>query len=708
MKRLSLRFLAKVLIPIFLAGISSAQSPRSLPSCEPPAKILQIVHEKLSNENLDKLKYSGQVELKRAVYEDLIAMYPREVVPYERLIQLAREDSIGLAAVPERFRTLAAKNSDDPLALYVSGYALFGTDTPESLRQLEAAKGEDLQFPAPPLFLASAYSAGKRVDKKKSAENLAAYFALCPASSSALAQHLLAQDEDRVLRQKVDAALRTRLAKETDPGRLRDYQVLWNLEFNVHPPQEHASVRRQVAEDLKRLESVNPKPDSEWTAFLVSGYKQADASPEAITNMQDRLLRDFPHSMEAYDIVSDRWEKINKKPTDPKNAFAWGNYQAARETAMKAWLRDFPELISAEEWFYTVMDDDSLSEDNGLAAMDTFLRYEADQRRPGMWAPYQAGNFLLDHHWRPNRALDLFEKAKAETKNDALYSTDDNLTPSEADDFHQRELMFDTWLDGRILKAAVLAGRPEAAAAIRQSVEGPAPSKEGLLSSYWSNRARLAVLEGRKEDALAYYQSALQTRPETPKYLRGKPRDDMGDEARALWKEMGGTVAAWDVWSRPAASTGLKQGAWEKANKALPAFETSDLSGKTWRLRELNGKVLLINVWATWCGPCNAELPMFQKLYEQLKGRSDIQLLSFDIDDDIGLVLPFLREKGYTFPVLPVHSLVLDLLENDIAIPQNWVVDAKGNWRWTQMGFGEQQDWGREMLLKLESANTSE
>jgi thiol-disulfide isomerase/thioredoxin len=171
---------------------------------------------------------------------------------------------------------------------------------------------------------------------------------------------------------------------------------------------------------------------------------------------------------------------------------------------------------------------------------------------------------------------------------------------------------------------------------------------------------------------------------------------------------MGGTIAAWDVWSRPAASSGPKQGYWEKVNKALPAFEVSDLSGKTWRLRELNGKVLLINVWATWCGPCKEEMPAVQKLYEQLKGRADIQLLSFDIDEDLGMVAPFLKEKGYTFPVLPAHSLVLNLLEDDWAIPQNWVVDTKGNWLWTQMGFGEQEDWGQEMMQKLESAKVSE
>jgi thiol-disulfide isomerase/thioredoxin len=707
--RRSLRFLVNVLAPILIVGISSAQSPQVLPACEPSPEIRKIVHDKLSGAEFDKLKFSEQTALQRAVYEDLIVKYPREVVPYNCLIRSAREYPGEFPDLEERFRKLAVQNPDDPLSLYVSGHMLFGTDTPKSLQLIETAKSTAPQFPAPLLLLANAYAYGKRMDRNKSLENLAAYFAVCPASTDSSAQRLLAEYEDLALRQKVDTALRASLAKETDPKRLRDYQILWSLEFRMHPPQEHDSVRQRVTEDLKRLESINPKPDSEWTAFLILGYRQAGASTETITTMQDRLLRDFPHSMEAYDIVSDRWEMVNKNPADQKDAVAWANYRTAREVALKGWIRDFPDLIPIEEWFPILMEDDSLSEKDGTAALDDHLRYKADHDAPHAWVQFQAANFLLNHHWQPNRALDLLEQCKAESEKErASRRPDDNLTSRDADTLKQQDIGWDIWLDGQILKAAMLARRPEALTAIKGSVEGPAPADEGWLSSYWGNRARLSLMEGRKEDAVAYYQLALQTRTETPQYSRGKLQDDIGDEARTLWKEMGGTLAAWSVWSRPAAATGQKQGDWEKAKKELPAFEISDLSGKTWRLRELNGKVLLINVWATWCGPCKAELSELQKLYEQVKGRSDIQLLAFDTDDDIGLVAPFLKDKGYTFPVVPAHSLVSNLLEENVFIPQSWIVDAKGTWRWTQMGFADRDSWVPEMIQKLESAKAND
>jgi thiol-disulfide isomerase/thioredoxin len=220
----------------------------------------------------------------------------------------------------------------------------------------------------------------------------------------------------------------------------------------------------------------------------------------------------------------------------------------------------------------------------------------------------------------------------------------------------------------------------------------------------------LAALDNHKQDALAYYQLALQSRSEPPKAYHGKLQDDDMDEAHALWKEQGGTETAWAVWSKPpSAKPGeATEGRWEKPTKEIPTFELSDLSGKTWRLKELGGKTLLINLWATWCGPCNAELPSLQKFYEKVKNRPDIQVLTFNIDEDLGLVDPYLKDKGYTFPVLPAFSVVVSLLDG-FAIPQNWLVDPKGTWRWTQIAYGggTDADFEKDLLQKLDSLKST-
>jgi thiol-disulfide isomerase/thioredoxin len=281
----------------------------------------------------------------------------------------------------------------------------------------------------------------------------------------------------------------------------------------------------------------------------------------------------------------------------------------------------------------------------------------------------------------------------------------DNLSSEETKSYSQQDLSRKQLLAMSLLKAAKQLGKPDADQSIRALVKGQPPEDKQFLSRYWSNRARLADLDNHKQDALAYYQLAVQTRVEPFKPWRGRLKDDEMDEAHALWKELGGTETAWLIWSKPsiAKSSEPAEGRWEKPTKEIPTFALSDLSGKTWRLKELNGKTLLINLWATWCGPCNAELPQLQKFYEKSKDRSDVQVLTFNIDEDLGLVAPYLKDKGYTFPVLPAYSVVVSLLDG-YAIPQNWIVDPKGTWRWTQIGYGSESDtdFQKDMLDRLE------
>jgi thiol-disulfide isomerase/thioredoxin len=706
-------FLGKFLIVTALSVASLAYSQQSLPGCEPAPEVRKALNEELSGKELEKVPFADRVARRRDIYEKLIVNNPREVEPYRGLIEYTRRmqeylDPNPMSALQERFRKQAALNPDDPLALYVAGVALFGTDTPESLRLLEAAKAKAPQFPWPALALAEDYSAGKHMDRQRSGENLTTFFALCSASMEGTAQQLLARN-NKDLGIKAATALRARLAKETDPDLIGNYEMLWGLEFRSRPPQEHDAERQQVAGDLKRIESMNPRPDSEWEAFLIRGYQQAGLAREKITPMEDRLLRDYPHSDDAYDIVHDRWRDSHPKPEGQKDAGAWAKYHEAHAEAVKAWRVEFSDdsHFAHGAWIWLI-DDDFVTEKDGLAAVDEYLRYNAVYGSPGARFGSVA-DFLLKHKWQPGRALDLLENVKAiDARAHALQVENDDLQDEILDEINEQQLTWDLRRDGQMLKAAQLAGRSDAAEHLKSIVDGPPPTQEKLQSAYWWNRARLATIENRTQDALAFYQLSLHTRVESPQYSEGKLRDDLMDEARTLWKQMGGTSAAWTVWSSPLPSqvTARAQGTWEKPKKTLPDFALSDLSGKTWRLNDLKGKVLLINVWATWCGPCREELPRLEQLYEQLHGRSDIQVLALDIDEDVGQVAPYVKDKKYTFPVIPAYALVNDALDWYVPIPQNWIIDSNGKWLLTQFGYDEEDNWAQLMIQKLESAKT--
>ncbi len=98
-------------------------------------------------------------------------------------------------------------------------------------------------------------------------------------------------------------------------------------------------------------------------------------------------------------------------------------------------------------------------------------------------------------------------------------------------------------------------------------------------------------------------------------------------------------------------------------------------------------------------------MPHIQKLYDKIKGRTDIQLVTFNVDDNVGLVGPFLKENNYTFPVVPAEFLIHSLVPS-LGIPMNWIVDTSGVVRQEKVGFGAEEKWADETLGLIEKART--
>jgi len=128
---------------------------------------------------------------------------------------------------------------------------------------------------------------------------------------------------------------------------------------------------------------------------------------------------------------------------------------------------------------------------------------------------------------------------------------------------------------------------------------------------------------------------------------------------------------------------------------AVPEFPAKDLAGRTWQLSDVKGKATLVNFWATWCGPCRGEHPAIQELYGRIKDRSNIQVLTISVDDEDAPVRAYLKDKGYTFPVLQSAELA-DKLCPYSGLPTNFLVNAHGA-RSGLYGIG----WDSESVTRL-------
>lgn len=112
------------------------------------------------------------------------------------------------------------------------------------------------------------------------------------------------------------------------------------------------------------------------------------------------------------------------------------------------------------------------------------------------------------------------------------------------------------------------------------------------------------------------------------------------------------------------------------AERAMVDFTLTDLSGKSWKLSDLKGKVVLVNFWATWCPPCRKEMPDIQALYDRFKDKGLI-VLSLS-DETLDKVQPFIKEGKYTFPVLLDPGRKVNTMYKIDGIPKNFVYDRNG------------------------------
>lgn len=120
----------------------------------------------------------------------------------------------------------------------------------------------------------------------------------------------------------------------------------------------------------------------------------------------------------------------------------------------------------------------------------------------------------------------------------------------------------------------------------------------------------------------------------------------------------------------------------------LPPLKVDGLSGKTIDVASYRGRVLLLDVWASWCGPCKQELPVLNDMARRLKGEG-IEILAVSVDQERANVEKFLRAQGGRWSLTVAHDPrgeIAELLQPD-KMPTSYVVDRAGIVRYVNAGF---------------------
>lgn len=134
-------------------------------------------------------------------------------------------------------------------------------------------------------------------------------------------------------------------------------------------------------------------------------------------------------------------------------------------------------------------------------------------------------------------------------------------------------------------------------------------------------------------------------------------------------------VIAYGLLTRQATTSGNHL---PRIGQPLADFTLRDLQGRTVQLSALRGKVVFVNVWATWCQPCIDEMPTMQRLYDRLHAQG-LEVLAVSLDP-LGeqVVAPFMRNYQLTFPALLDTTSSVERLYGTTGVPESFIVDKRG------------------------------
>jgi thiol-disulfide isomerase/thioredoxin len=132
-----------------------------------------------------------------------------------------------------------------------------------------------------------------------------------------------------------------------------------------------------------------------------------------------------------------------------------------------------------------------------------------------------------------------------------------------------------------------------------------------------------------------------------------------------------------------------------------PNFTLKSLGGKNLKLSEMTGNVVLINFWASWCGPCREEMPLLNALHNKYAPLG-FTVLGVNVEEDLDGAMRFLKNVPVDFPILLDNTNKVSKQYKVVAMPTTVVVDRDGNMRYLHEGYkpGDEKKY-RQMIKKL-------
>ena len=681
----------------------SLARPAAAAPCGPAPEVrakLRVIDDKI-DPDLDPT-VSGRARV--AALRSLLDAYPGDLAVLEALREVQLDQLDDAEAFRAELTKARQRGLDEASALYLES-ELTVPDKKAQEAKLRQVLGRDPKHVRAHLELARLLRQTKRAGEART-ETLRV-IDLCPDLPEGY--ELLARSgELKALGPKLKA-LRVRLDRATDPDTLETYSTLWELAFRVAPPTAAPALITRVAADLVRLRKLaGDRATEQMLDLLAKGYKTAtdEAGQKWVVAERARL---YPASHGALADAEEAWRdgpgKERAKTLDGRHA------QAQQYLALtRQWVKRWPGFIGAWQ--------NQLSALRGVPQppIPELEVAMAQLRKLGSsdWVDVAEASLRYGIHVAEAPALLQRALQDAELQARHMRRAFDDKPEALADVERQLRWQKSNALSLLALVELKLGHRDRAAHVTAQLAQNlptlPADADEDQVSERRDLEAtlehvhgHLALADNKPADALAHFLREVSL--DKPAKDPPEPgEDDVRTDLEQTWKALGGAPATLALLPRGEAKA-ESGGEWKSVTRQMPSFSLQDLTGKRWTLHDLRGKVAVINAWATWCGPCNEELPDVIALHAKLAGRKDVVLLSFNLDEDLGPVGPFVKQHEIRFPVLIATGH--DELVPKGSIPYTFIVDRRGQVRSERSGIdpdAQPGQWVEAAMKAIEAA----
>lgn len=435
---------------------------------------------------------------------------------------------------------------------------------------------------------------------------------------------------------------------ELFPDRYSLYEKVWAGWFAELKP-DYSAERKKVHAAAQELLKRTPVT-AELLKTAALGFQMAN-DPASCEKLNQQILSEFPYSDAAREL---RCAEIDNCKDLPKKA-----------KLLMDFIRDFVSspYRSYEDYLTTLNEANAPAPDLLKAAQMYRDYYKSMGYLRGDDVMLIAPIFI-----RRNIYADVLEGWLNELqKNPEVALGKEKKNP------------YDALILGFRAKLLLNKGKAQEAGEMLRTVLSKVQNPGSIGSQLYCYMADILMAQGKKDEALGLYAQAFADSNES--------FAEAGEKYRKLYLELKGSEKGMDEFLAASrkAPVDPRGNIREIVNKPAPDFDLMDTNGGRVKLSSLRGKVVIVNFWATWCGPCNKELPYVEKFYEEMKDNPNVAIVAISTDENPALVAPFAKARNYTFPVVFDDGAKAKFGVG--GIPATFIIDPSGKIRVHMVGF---------------------